>query len=216
MTDLCPFCHPEDRPIVLRNDLAVAFYDKYPVSPGHLLVIPIRHVASWFDATPEEKRAIDDLVDQGKALLDQASTTSSYKYAVLLSLMDLVLEKTDQKGLPPEAVIPWSRQPNDGLANLVLADKKCNRKKRAYLASCDHVAAWLKRNGDPSSKDDLKEIARRYRWELGLESSLGVASSIYLHLRPKMVLWKQEEDFEFVEESTLSMLESMFQSVEVA
>jgi hypothetical protein len=112
--------------------------------------------------------------------------------------------------------IPWSRQPNDGLANLVLADSMCNRHKRDFLASSDHVAAWLKRNGDPSVKRDLMDIAHEQQWELGLESSMGVASSIYLRLRPEMILWRKGEDFERVEESTVSRFDGMFKGVEVA
>ncbi len=32
-----------------------AVWDRFPVSPGHALVIPYRHCATWFDATPEEQ-----------------------------------------------------------------------------------------------------------------------------------------------------------------
>jgi len=82
MTDSCPFCHPEDRPVVLRNDLAIAFFDKYPVNPGHLLIVPLRHVASWFDVTPEEKRALDDLITRGKDLLDAEHHPDGYNLGV--------------------------------------------------------------------------------------------------------------------------------------
>ena len=40
------------------NDAAVAVRDAYPVTPGHTLVIPRRHVASYFDATPLEREAM--------------------------------------------------------------------------------------------------------------------------------------------------------------
>ena len=46
----CPFCNPLADEIVLANDLCYARYDRYPVSPGHLLLIPYRHVADFFDA----------------------------------------------------------------------------------------------------------------------------------------------------------------------
>jgi len=82
MNDFCPFCHPEDRPVVLRNDLAVAFCDKYPVNPGHLLIVPQRHVASWFDATPEEKRALDDLITRAKDLLDAEHHPDGYNLGI--------------------------------------------------------------------------------------------------------------------------------------
>ena len=61
MTD-CPFCNPDD--ILLENDLAFAKYDLYPVSPGHVLVVPKRHTASWFDLTPAEQTAMFALAKQ--------------------------------------------------------------------------------------------------------------------------------------------------------
>jgi diadenosine tetraphosphate (Ap4A) HIT family hydrolase len=66
----CPFCPPLDRPLVAQSDLAVAFRDAYPASPGHTLVIPRRHVESWFDATAAERAAMIALADEIKAALD--------------------------------------------------------------------------------------------------------------------------------------------------
>lgn len=112
--------------------------------------------------------------------------------------------------------IPWSRQNNDGLANLVVAHEKCNRAKSDYLASTDHVRQWLRRLDVTGHRDDLDSIAREHQWAPGLESSLGVASSIYLRLRPEMILWRKGGEFERVEESTVSMLAGMFKGVDVA
>jgi diadenosine tetraphosphate (Ap4A) HIT family hydrolase len=56
--------------LVAENDLAVAFRDRFPVSPGHTLVVTRRHVASWFEATQEEQHAVLALVDQLKKALD--------------------------------------------------------------------------------------------------------------------------------------------------
>jgi|GEM_PF-216668 len=63
----CPFCNPEREEIVLENDLYYARYDRYPVSPGHLLVIPFRHVAGLFDV---ELTALLALLREAKTLLD--------------------------------------------------------------------------------------------------------------------------------------------------
>ena len=60
----CPFCNLPDDQIVASNDLALAIYDNYPVSPGHMLFIPKRHVSSWFDATEQEQIAIMRLINQ--------------------------------------------------------------------------------------------------------------------------------------------------------
>src|SRR5690606_40384292 len=39
------------------------FGDGYPVSPGHMLVIPKRHVASFFETTAEERSEAFSLLD---------------------------------------------------------------------------------------------------------------------------------------------------------
>lgn len=75
----CPFCSIEP---IIQNDLAIAFYDKYPVNKGHLLVIPKRHVEQYFDLTIEERQAIDSLVFEGKALLDKEYNPDGYNIGI--------------------------------------------------------------------------------------------------------------------------------------
>lgn len=59
---------PAER-VLFRNDAAVAVRDAYPVTPGHTLVIPGRHVASFFEATPLERKAMLALLDVAKQQL---------------------------------------------------------------------------------------------------------------------------------------------------
>ena len=63
----CPFCEPG--PVVLQNRLAFALYDRSPVTPGHMLLIPWRHVSDWFETTDEERRDLFSLADEARALL---------------------------------------------------------------------------------------------------------------------------------------------------
>ena len=49
----CIFCTP-DREILAESPHALAFADAFPVSPGHTLVVPRRHVAAVFDLTEAE------------------------------------------------------------------------------------------------------------------------------------------------------------------
>jgi superfamily II DNA or RNA helicase/diadenosine tetraphosphate (Ap4A) HIT family hydrolase/SOS-response transcriptional repressor LexA len=63
---------------VAHNDLAFAIRDGFPVSPGHTLVIPFREVLTWFEATPEERTAIFDLVLAVKAGLDEELKPTGY------------------------------------------------------------------------------------------------------------------------------------------
>ena len=67
MEGTCPFC--KAGPVVLKNRLAFALYDRSPVTPGHLLLIPWRHVSDWFETTDEERRDLFSLADEARALL---------------------------------------------------------------------------------------------------------------------------------------------------
>jgi diadenosine tetraphosphate (Ap4A) HIT family hydrolase len=49
----CIFCKPQ-REILARNASAIAVFDTYPVSPGHALVLPLRHVATIWDLNAAE------------------------------------------------------------------------------------------------------------------------------------------------------------------
>lgn len=60
---MCPFCSPAGE-LLAESHLVLAFEDAYPVSQGHALVVPRRHVKTYFDCTPEEKTALWALVDQ--------------------------------------------------------------------------------------------------------------------------------------------------------
>ena len=66
----CPFCGPAAEEVVLQGRLWYARWDRYPVSPGHLLLIPFRHVPDLFDATLEEMTELPRLLNEAKALLD--------------------------------------------------------------------------------------------------------------------------------------------------
>ena len=54
----CPFCDillNNSREILWEDNLSFAIRDAFPISPGHALIIPKRHVASFWDCTQEEK-----------------------------------------------------------------------------------------------------------------------------------------------------------------
>jgi diadenosine tetraphosphate (Ap4A) HIT family hydrolase len=66
-----PFLSIAPTQYIARNILAFAVFDRFPVSPGHALIIPFRHVATWFDATRLEQESIFALVDLLKKRFDQ-------------------------------------------------------------------------------------------------------------------------------------------------
>lgn len=78
----CPFCSPDPDDVVLENQLAYARFDRYPVSHGHLLIIPKRHVASLFDATDAEIAHLWDIIAQLKPLIDDQFSPEGYNIGV--------------------------------------------------------------------------------------------------------------------------------------
>ena len=58
----CLFCNSKKSGAVYENELAYASYDTYPVSDGHCLIIPKRHVIDYFQLTNNELIACNDLI----------------------------------------------------------------------------------------------------------------------------------------------------------
>lgn len=69
MPTVCPFCNFDAARIYLENDAALAIPDAFPISQGHILVVPKCHVASLFDLADEERAAIWRLVARVRAKL---------------------------------------------------------------------------------------------------------------------------------------------------
>jgi diadenosine tetraphosphate (Ap4A) HIT family hydrolase len=69
----CPFCHRDIGMMkILESETAFAIFDRFPVSQGHALIIPVRHCADYFDLTPEEQASCMELLNQVKQIvLDQ-------------------------------------------------------------------------------------------------------------------------------------------------
>ena len=87
--------------------------------------------------------------------------------------------------------IPWSRYRDDGLDNLVLADRGCNGAKRDFLASARHVRRWRERMESPV----VSEVAAAERWPRHPETTLGVARAVYLRLPAGSPLWDSARSF---------------------
>ena len=73
--DGCLFCEiPEER-IIAENELAYVIRDGYPVTELHTLIIPKRHVASYFELGQAEINAINQLIIDAKAEIEKADDT---------------------------------------------------------------------------------------------------------------------------------------------
>lgn len=74
----CPFCDVPTDGIVAHAAHWYAIRDRFPVSPGHSLVIPRVHIATYFDASPHLRAELWDAVSSVKQQLDEELQPDGY------------------------------------------------------------------------------------------------------------------------------------------
>lgn len=78
----CPFCNLDPDRVLWSDDNVVVVRDGYPVTPGHLLVIPRRHVGSFFEATYPERESITRGLDEAKGRAESEQSPSGYNIGI--------------------------------------------------------------------------------------------------------------------------------------
>lgn len=78
----CVFCQLSPERIVEQNDHALLIRDAFPISPGHSLVIPKRHVRSFFDVSAAEREALMALLDAAYADLRAAHRPDGFNVGI--------------------------------------------------------------------------------------------------------------------------------------
>lgn len=82
MNQECPFCSVASTNVVAENRFHRVIRDRFPVSPGHSLIIPKRHVASLFELTAEEFNALHELLHLRRSQLDAEYQPDGYNIGV--------------------------------------------------------------------------------------------------------------------------------------
>ena len=79
----CVFCARIAAGDLLANDaLAVAFFDAFPLSPGHCLVVPRRHEPDFLALSAEEQQAIWSLVPEVRRRIEAEHRPDGYNIGV--------------------------------------------------------------------------------------------------------------------------------------
>jgi diadenosine tetraphosphate (Ap4A) HIT family hydrolase len=78
----CPFCAIASDEILVERPLAVARHDQFPVSKGHTLIIPRRHVVSFFETTAEERSEMMGLLDESRSIIDGKHRPDGYNIGI--------------------------------------------------------------------------------------------------------------------------------------
>lgn len=68
---LCPFCDFDRSKLIEESECAIALRDAFPVTEGHALVIPRRHVASVYQLSAPDQAALWVLVGHVRETLQQ-------------------------------------------------------------------------------------------------------------------------------------------------
>ena len=78
MSEGSPFLKIAPEHWVASNEYGFAIRDKFPVSPGHTLIIPKRLIPTWWEATPDEQLHLTELISVVKNQLDEEFKPDGY------------------------------------------------------------------------------------------------------------------------------------------
>ena len=76
----CELCSRHE--VLLENPLAYVRYDSNSLSRGHVLVIPKRHVANFFDMTADEQWAVLALLREIQKAIQKQHSPDGYNIGV--------------------------------------------------------------------------------------------------------------------------------------
>ncbi|MGB1011525.1 MAG: HIT family protein [Thiolinea sp.] len=74
----CLFCNPKSNEIIAETEHALLITDTYPVNPGHCLVVPKRHIKTYFECTEVENREFRELILRGKQYAEEHQSPDGY------------------------------------------------------------------------------------------------------------------------------------------
>lgn len=78
----CPFCELPPKQIVGKTTHFSMLRDPYPLSEGHTLVVPKRHISSLFELSQDEWNDLRSALHLTKAKIEQSTTPDGYNFGV--------------------------------------------------------------------------------------------------------------------------------------
>ena len=84
----CVFCEirdgAEDERVLAVSDLGYVVLNKFPYNPGHLMIVPNRHVGDLADLYPEEHLALQELLARSQQALRTAADPHGFNIGMNL------------------------------------------------------------------------------------------------------------------------------------
>lgn len=116
----CPFCDIANQSghsrILLQNEHGIVIRDGFPVTDGHTLVIPKRHVGSFFEITDEERQSLLSLLDQAKTNIQEEYQPSAFNIGIndgpaagqtVPHLHIHLIPRYKEEGIDPRGGVRW-------------------------------------------------------------------------------------------------------------
>jgi diadenosine tetraphosphate (Ap4A) HIT family hydrolase len=76
----CELCRPQR--VVIENDQAYARFDSHPLCDGHVIIVPRRHLADFFEMTVMEHTAVNRLLRAAQAHLSKQLSPDGFNVGV--------------------------------------------------------------------------------------------------------------------------------------
>ena len=76
----CELCEPKE--VLLESDFAYVRYDSRPLAAGHVIVVPRRHVADFFDMSGAEQGSVLALLNRAQKMIRDKYKPDGYNIGV--------------------------------------------------------------------------------------------------------------------------------------
>ena len=84
----CPFCDPDSSgELLLESAQAYSILDKFPVNPGHSLIIPKRHISDYFELSFKEQSSCIFMLNEVKKLIQKRFNPAGYNVGINIGKM---------------------------------------------------------------------------------------------------------------------------------
>ena len=192
--------------------MAVEFDDWLHLQPGvgeHLvrlapLLRPVIH-SKWIDLVVAYNAGLHDVRQLDEFLFGAERVNLG---ALREPLTDLQLgrcfycDQPMRRAVHVDHFIPWSRNPDNRIDNLVAADARCNTSKSASLAGHSHLSSWVERTTGRA----LDEVAAATDWPRDADLSARTAAASYRWMPAGARLWSSVDGYEELDPDRIGSL----------
>lgn len=161
----CPFCTIDQKRVAFEDEIIVALWDVLPSSPGHLLIVPKAHTATWQELSALQKTAIWSAIERAQQVLRNLHNPDGYNVGFNEGLADQQSHSHFQLHIVPRYEGDTGRlgisaqNTNASKSNATLSPtfkpSHPDSMRRLVTGDTDHLLPHLRRYLDQSTTCDI-------------------------------------------------------------